>query len=477
VSERRGVTEAARHPYLIAFIVSFAFFMQMLDGTIIATALPQMAISFNDTPVNVSIGMTAYLLTLAVFIPISGWMADRFGSRTVFAAAIVTFSIGSILCGSSHNLGQFTAARILQAIGGAMMVPVGRLAVLRIVEKHELIRTTQFITIPGLIAPVLGPPIGGFITTAWSWRWIFYMNVPIGIAGVVMALLFMQNYRGSERRPFDVLGFLLGGAGFGCLMYGLSQISRSDANLPMVLSALAAGVVLGIAAVVHARRFPYPLIDLRTMRIPTFALSTLGGGLLFRLTVWSTPLLWPLMFQNTFGMSAFTSGLLIMWCAAGDVGITAIARPVLRRFGFRNVLLVNGFLCAMANLACIIFTPATPLVVIAAVLLSIGMLRSMQFTSLNALAYVDIPSPLMSSATSFAATMQQLSAGFGVAFGAIVLHLAAQFHGSSPSFTVSDFRVAYVAVALCGLASTVNFLRLAPAAGFEASGHRPVTVS
>lgn len=469
--ERRGVTEVPRRPLLIALIVSSAFFMQMLDGTIIATALPQMAQSFRDTPVNVSIGMTVYLLTLAVFIPTSGWMADRFGARTVFGGAIVVFTLGSILCGMSMTLGEFTAARILQAIGGAMMVPVGRLTVLRTAPKNELIRSMQFITIPGLVAPVLGPPLGGFITSYASWRWIFYLNVPIGLAGVVLVMLFMQNFRTEERRPFDVTGFVLSGAGFASLMYGISQISHSETNWPVALAVLAIGAGLAAGAIVHARHHPHPLIDLATLRIPTFALATVWGGSLFRITVGATPFLWPLMFQVNFGMSAFASGLLIAWCAAGDLGMQTLTRPILRRFGFRNVMLVNGSLCTVAIFACMVFGPQTPQFVIAAILLAIGILRSLQFTALHALSYVDIPPPLMSSATALAATVQQLSIGFGVAFGAFTLHVAAQLHGGSQTYSVTDFRIAFAAIGVCALLSTLHFLRLAPTAGVEASGH------
>jgi EmrB/QacA subfamily drug resistance transporter len=458
-------------PILIALIVSCAFFMQQLDGTVIATALPQMAISFNDTPVNVSIGMTAYLLTLAVFIPSSGWMADRFGARTIFGSAIAVFTIGSVLCGLASTLPLFTAARMLQAVGGAMMVPVGRLIVLRSVEKHELIRSMAFVSIPGLVAPVLGPPLGGFITTYFTWRWIFFLNIPIGLIGIALVALFFANVRSEERRRFDALGFVLSGAGLACLMFGFTALGRSADDLAVTLPILAAGAVLAVLAYRHIRVHPEPLVNLETLRIRNFAIATLWGGSLFRITIGSTPFLWPLMFQTSFGMSAFVSGLYMMACTGGDLSAQTLTRKIVRRFGFRNVLVVNGFICTAFFAACVAFRPSLPAAFIILVLLAIGMSRSLQFTSLNALGYVDVPAPLMSSATSLASTIQQLSIGVGVAFGALVLHVAAGARGdASATYSLADFHVAFVAITLISLGATLHFLRLRPSAGAAASG-------
>ena len=458
-------------PILIALIVSCAFFMQQLDGTVIATALPQMAISFNDTPVNVSIGMTAYLLTLAVFIPSSGWMADRFGARTIFGSAIAVFTIGSVLCGLASTLPLFTAARMLQAVGGAMMVPVGRLIVLRSVEKHELIRSMAFVSIPGLVAPVLGPPLGGFITTYFSWRWIFFLNIPIGLVGIVLVALFFQNLRSEDRRRFDAVGFVLTGAGLACLMFGFTSLGRTTGDAAVSIATLAVGAVLAGFAYRHVRRHPEPLLNLETLRIRNFAIATLWGGSLFRITIGSTPFLWPLMFQTSFGMSAFVSGLYMMACTGGDLSAQALTRKIVRSFGFRNVLVVNGFVCTAFFGLCVAFRPSSPAIFIILVLLVIGMSRSLQFTSLNALGYVDVPVPLMSSATSLASTIQQLSIGIGVAFGALVLHTAARARGeASAAYSVADFHIAFVAITLIAFASTLHFLRLRPSAGAAASG-------
>ena len=467
------ISSPPRRPILIALIVSCGFFMNQLDGTVIATALPQMARTFHDTPVNVSIGMTAYLLTLAVFIPSSGWMADRYGSRTVFGSAIAVFTIGSILCGFSPTLPAFTAARILQAVGGAMMVPVGRLVVLRSVEKHELIRAMAFVSIPGLVAPVLGPPLGGFITTYFSWRWIFFLNIPIGLVGVALVALFFANIREEERRPFDVVGFVLSGAGLAALMFGLTSLGRGTASPTLAVGMLLAGAVLAALAYLHVRRSPHPLVNLETLRIRTFAIATLWGGTLFRITIGSTPFLWPLMFQTTFGMTAFGSGLYMMACTGGDLAAQAFCRKVVRHFGFRNTLVINGFACTAFFGACVAFAPSSAPAFIIAVLLAIGVSRSLQFTSLNALGYVDVPPPLMSSATSLASTLQQLSIGMGVAIGALILHVSARAHGEvSQSYSLTDFHVAFIAMTFIALGSTLHFLRLRPSAG-DSARRRP----
>lgn len=470
----RRILAPENRPTLLALIVACAFFMEMLDGTIIATALPQIAVTFHERPVDLSIGMSAYLLTLAVFIPSSGWMADRFGSKTIFATAIVVFTGASVLCGSSNTLWEFTAARVLQGIGGAMMVPVGRLSVLRDTDKSQLIRLTQFITTPGLVAPVLGPPVGGFITTFSSWRWIFYLNVPIGIVGLVLVIAIMKNQRAEERRAFDFLGFILSGGGVGSLVIGLDQISRASIDWAFAGTLCAVGITLCALAFFHLRRAKHPLLDLSLLRIPTFALPTLIAGSSFRVMVGSTPFLWPLLFQVGFGMSAFVSGLVIIACAFGDLFMKLFAVRILRKFGFRQTLIYNGILSAAAVCACSIFSAATPIVVITLVLFIIGILRSVQFGSFNALTYVDVPPARMSAATSFASTIQQLSFGLGIAFGALALHGAAFIRGevATATFNVGDFRLAFVFAAMLALVSALAFTRLDPAAGENATGHR-----
>jgi len=448
-----------RRPFLIALIVACAFFMEQLDGTVIATALPQMARSFHDNPVDVGMGMTAYLLTLAVFIPISGWMADRFGARTIFRGAISVFTVASILCGFSTSLEHFVAARIVQGIGGAMMVPVGRLVVLRTAEKHELVRAMAFITTPGLVAPVLGPPLGGFITTYATWRWIFFLNIPIGIVGLILVALFMPNPRAEEHHAFDPLEFILTGTGLASLMYGIDMVERPDANWSAASAFCAVGLIVGTIAVVHARRSPHPLVDLSTLRIPTFATATLWSGVLYRIVIGSTPFLWPLMFQISFGLTPFASGLLVIGCALGDLSMKSVTTQILRRFGFRRVLVTNGVIAAVLIALSGMFTKETPPAAIFVVLIAVGMSRSMQFTSLNALGYADVPAAKMSSASALASTLQQLSFGMGIAVGALALKLSKSFH------------LALLAMGCLALLSALPCIRLDPQAGAEVSGH------
>jgi EmrB/QacA subfamily drug resistance transporter len=459
--------------WLIALIVACAFFMEMLDGSVIATALPQMAQSFHDNPVNLSIGMSAYLLTLAIFIPSSGWMADRFGSKTIFLAAIAIFTLASVLCGFSNSLWEFTAARIVQGVGGAMMVPVGRLVVLRSSEKKNLVNLMQFVTVPGLVAPVLGPPIGGFITTFTSWRWIFFLNIPIGILGISLVAAFMVNHKTAERRSFDMLGFVLSGAGLASLLFGLDQLGRPDGDPALTWGLIGGGTFVCVLAYLHLLRAPEPLIDLTLFRIPTFGLSTLFAGTGFRIVIGATPFLWPLMFQVGFGMSAFASGALIIACAAGDLGMKIYAQRILRTFGFKRVLVFNGLLVGGSIALCALFDASTPIVAIVFVLFLIGCLRSVQFGSFMALTYVDIPPARMSAASSLSSTIQQMAFGMGVAFGALALHLRAFVTGSATqTYTVADFRIAFLAAAALAIVSALAFTRLDPHAGAEASGHR-----
>ena len=467
-----------QRPVLVALIVACAFFMEMFDGTVIATALPQMARSFHENPVNLSIGMSAYLIALTVFIPSSGWLSDRYGSKTIFAAAIVVFTVASVLCGLSGALVPFTAARVLQGVGGAMMVPVGRLVVMRGSDKRDLIRLVQYITTPGLVAPVLGPPIGGFITTYSSWRWIFFVNVPIGIAGLGLVLAFMHNHRATERRAFDATGFALSGIGLSALVFGLDQLARPNVPAWVLALLLGGGAILCGFAFVHLRRTAHPILDLSLWQIPTFARGTLFAGTAFRVVIGTTPLLWPLLFQVGFGMNAFAAGLLIIGCAGGDLTMKFFAARILHRFGFRRTLVVNGLLATLAMAACATFTRATSVALIFLLLFVIGLARSVQFGAFNALTYVDVPPERMSAATSLGSTVQQLAWSLGIAFATSVLGIVALLrHPALPGYTVGDFRLAFIPVAALAFLSALDFLRLDPHAGAAATGHRGPAVS
>ncbi len=466
------LTAATRRSVSVALLVAGAFFMETLDGTVIATALPQMARSFGISPVDLNMGMTAYMLTLAVFIPVSGWVADRLGARTVFSSAVGAFTFASILCGVSNSLWQFTAARILQGIGGAMMVPVGRLVVLRITEKKDLMRSIAYITRPGQVAPILCPPAGGYITTYSSWRWIFFLNVPLGLIGIILATLWIVNDREHGGRPFDWLGFALAGTSCTAFMYSLELMGRESPRWTTVGLFFAYSVAAGWMSVRHMHRTPHPLIDFATLKIPTFAV-TIWGGSLFRIAINVSPFLLPLLFQISFGLTAFQSGLLVLAMFAGNLSMKPVTTPVLRRFGFRKVLLVNGGITAVLILCCGLLAPQTPKLIIITVLFLHGLSRSMQFTCLATLAFVDIPKALMSSATSFAAVTQQMSMGMGVAVGAVSLRAAAVMRGHLSAIpALMDFHIAFGLVSVLALVAILDCFPLDPLAGSEVSGHR-----
>ncbi|HTD43756.1 MAG TPA: MFS transporter [Bryobacteraceae bacterium] len=466
------VPASTHRSVFVALLVAGAFFMENLDGTVIATALPQMAASFGVSPVDLNLGMTAYMLTLAVFIPVSGWVADRLGARTVFSGAIALFTFASILCGISNGLWEFTAARILQGIGGAMMVPVGRLVVLRITEKKDLMRSIAYITWPGLMAPVIGPPVGGFITTYSSWRWIFFLNVPLGVAGIILATLWITNEHENAARPFDWLGFALAGSACTSFMYSLELLGRQSAHWSTIGLFFAYGVLGGWMAVRHMRRTPHPLIEFATLKVRTFAI-VIWGGSLFRIAISVSPFLLPLMFQVPFGMSAFQSGLLVLAMFAGNLSMKTITTPVLRRFGFRSVLIYNGLITGLLILSFSFLAPQTPRPLIVAVLFMHGLSRSMQFTCLATLAFVDIPKSLMSSATSFISVVTQLGMGMGVAVGAVALRLSAWIHSERTGVpTLTDFHVAFALVSMIAVIAVIDCFGLERNAGAEVSGHR-----
>ena len=380
-----------RSPLYVTSLIAGAFFMENLDGTIIATALPQMARSFHVGAVNLNIGMTAYLLTLAVFIPISGWLADRFGSRSIFAAAIATFTFASLLCGASHNLTQFTLMRILQGMGGAMMVPVGRLIVLRSTPKDKLTEAIAYITWPGLTALVVGPPLGGFITTYASWHWIFFLNLPLGVAALVLTLLWVENVRTGEKHAFDWLTFVLAGTASAGAVYGMEKLGSEGVMWQLPALILALSLLSGAGALVAAHRNPATsLIDLESMRLKTYSLSVYGASA-FRIAVSVLPFLLPLMFQIAFGLNAFHSGLYLLALFAGDLSMKAFVIQALRRFGFRQILIVNGIITAVSMAFCSLLSPQTAVVVVVLVLFLHGAFRSMQFTCMTTLAYSEIP--------------------------------------------------------------------------------------
>lgn len=466
--------DAASKSRLVPLIVAAALFMEMLDGTIIAVALPAMAASLGTDPVTLTIGITSYLLTLVVVIPASGWLADRYGVKTTFATAIAGFMLASLACGLSENLWQFTLSRIAQGASAALMSPVGRLAVLRNTEKKDLVRAIAFITWPALIAPVVGPPLGGLITETLSWRFIFFVNLPLGLIGILLVLRFVPNHKSSERRPFDGVGFVLTALALGALIAALDLATHGGVGFGVIALLSLTGLACGFLAVRHISAKPGRLVDLATFRVKTFMAATLQGGALFRITAGGVPYLLPLYFQIGFGLDAFTAGLMVLAYALGNVAMKTVTTPVLRRFGFRRVLTVNGLMASLAILACATLTPGLPAAVTMIVLFAAGCFRSMQFTSQNTLMFADIPDGLKSSATTLSSMVHQLSIGIGVAVAALVLNSSASLRGGADAAPDSvDFRIALAAMALIALVSVSRFFFLDPDAGAEVSGHRP----
>ncbi|TDR42463.1 EmrB/QacA subfamily drug resistance transporter [Tahibacter aquaticus] len=452
----------------LPLIIACALFIENMDSTAISTALPTIAAEFDTSPVALKLALTTYLVALAVFIPVSGWIADRYGSRTTFVLAIAVFLLGSIACAASGSLPALVAARFVQGMGGALMVPVGRLVLLRTVPKNELVVALSWLTIPALVGPMLGPPLGGFIVTWFDWRWIFLINLPMGALGIALALRYVPNLR-EPPGPLDGVGFALSGLGLALTLFGFSTIGRHLVPLWVALGCLGSGLVALLAYVVHAQRHPRPLLDLSLFRLPTFRAGVVGGSL-FRIGVGATPFLLPLMLQLGFGLSPLQSGLITFVSAAGAMFMKTLAANILRRWGFRRVLVFNA-LIASVLLACYgLFRADTPHLFISAVLLIAGCFRSLQFTSLNAISYAEVDPVRMGQASSLAGMMQQLSLSVGVAIGGYALQLASVFSGQAETAAV-NFSVAFAVVGFCSALSVWSMWRLPAEAGEEMAGN------
>ncbi len=458
--------------WLIPLVVASALFMEQMDSSVISTSLPAIARDLGEDPVILKLALTSYLLSLAVFIPVSGWCADRFGARPVFQAAIIVFICSSIGCALSDSLGELILARALQGVGGAMMVPVGRLIMLRSVPKGRMIDAMAYLTIPALMAPIIGPPLGGYLTTFHDWRWIFWINVPFGLAGIALAHRYMPNAKDTHDERLDWTGFFLAGVGLATLIFGFTVYGRDFLPGFVAPAMMGAGSLLIGAYLLHARRTPRPILDLDLLKIATLRTS-LGGGGLFRLGIGAIPFLLPLMLQVGFGLDAFRSGLIILAGALGAVLMKFTASAILRRFGFRTVLTVNALICAGFLGIYATFSPATPHLWIAAILIVGGFFRSLQFTALNAVAYADIPEASMSRATALVAVAQQLFLSAGVAFAAFVLETSRALRGDD-QLVVEDFSITFVIIAAMMAAAALLHRRLAPDAGADVSRHQVV---
>ena len=451
----------------LALIVACALFIENMDSTAIATSLPVIAEDLGTEPIALKLAFTAYLLALAVFIPVSGWIADRFGARSTFMVAIAVFLLGSLACAASSSLEQLVAARFLQGMGGALMVPVGRLVLLRTVPKNELVRALSWLTVPALVAPIIGPPLGGLISTYSDWRWIFLINIPMGLLGLALAWRYVPDLR-EPVKPLDWTGFALSGLGLALALFGFSSLGRHMVSTSVAVGCLVLGLAGMAGYVWHALRHPHPLIDLRLLKLPTFRAGVMGG-MLFRIGIGATPFLLPLMLQLGFGLTPLASGLLTFVSAVGAMFMKTIAASVLKRFGFRRVLWINALLASAMLAGFGLFRADTAHWVIMAVLLVSGCFRSLQFTSLNAISYADVDSARMGQASSLSGMMQQLSLALGVAIGGYALQIAGAFTGQDYA-DASNFGWAFLTVGTISALSAWVMFRLPRDAGAEMAG-------
>ncbi|WP_043361918.1 MDR family MFS transporter [Belnapia sp. F-4-1] len=459
-------------PRLTAAIVASALFMQNLDSAAVTTALPSMAADMGVEPARLGVAITAYLVSLTVFIPVSGWVADRFGAKRVFMAAIAVFTVASILCGRATGVPEMIAARVFQGVGGAMMVPVARLLLLRQVRKEEMLSAMTWLTMPAMIGPISGPPLGGFLTDAFGWQSVFLINVPIGLLGLALVAWKIEDVPPGDPGPPDVVGLLLIGLALALFMFGLETIGRHVVTEGIPEAALVLGLMFGWAAIRHCLRAKRPAIDLSLLRIRSFSQGVIVGSL-FRIGAGATPFLVPMLLQVGFGKTASAAGLVSFATALGALAMKPLARPILRRFGFRSVLIATSVLSAAGIAVAALFTPAWPLSAIFLLLAAGGLFRSLQFTALNTISFADIPATRLSAATSFSGTVQQLAPALGVVLATTSLEVSKSLSGHHLA-EVPDFAAAFVVAALVVLASCPFFLRLAPDAGAEVSGHRPL---
>jgi EmrB/QacA subfamily drug resistance transporter len=444
----------------LPWVVATALFMEQLDSTIVNTAVPSMAVSLNVTPLSLKAVVTSYILSLAVCIPISGWMADRFGTRRVFGSAVILFTFSSVMCGLSVNVPMLVAARILQGIGAAMMTPVGRLTIIRTFAKSELLMAMNFVIIPALIGPLLGPTVGGVIVHWLSWREIFFINVPVGLIAIYLIYRHMPDYHGDDPRPLDVVGLVLFGSGVALLSWLLEIFGEHQIDIISAVTFLIISLSLLGAYGWHARQVPFPLLRLNLFQVRTFRVSVVGG-FITRLGLGGLPFLLPLLYQLGLGLPAWQSGLLMMPAALAAMGMKLISASVLRRFGYRQVLIVNTVLIGMTIGLFSQVGPATPVVLIILLGLTQGFFNSLQFSSMNSMAYSDIEQSDSSMASTIASSMQQMSMSFGLACGSLI---TAWYLGGLPQSdriaVVSALHSAFLTLAVLTIVSSLSFWTL-----------------
>ncbi|HEX3976344.1 MAG TPA: MFS transporter [Solirubrobacteraceae bacterium] len=449
-----------------ALLVAGCFFMENLDGTIVTTAAPRIGRALHVPATSVGLVIAAYMVTLAVLIPLSGWMAARWGARSVFLSAIAIFTLSSLACAASTTFPELVVFRVLQGVGGAMMVPVGRLVVLSRTEKSQMLRMVGLLVWPALLAPVIAPLAGGVITTYASWRWLFLVNVPLGVLALAVAWRLIDSPRAEDAPPLDPAGVVLTCGGLAAATYMAYLLSQSSVSWSGVIACAVAAVAALSGATVHLLRTAHPLVNLRTLRVPTFR-AALGGGSLFWTAITSVPFLLTLLFQNAFGWSPVKSGAVVLFVFVGNLGIKPATTPMLRRFGYRPVLVAATAGAAATMVAAAFFDAATPLALIAGVAVLNGIGRSVSLTCYSTIAFSDTPPEQIRDANTLQATAQQLAVGLGVPVGAVALRAGGALSRALPGAptTTSPFTVAFLLLAIVALGGTVGALRLHPDAG------------
>ncbi len=455
---------------LLPWLVAVAFFMESLDTTILNTAVPAISSALHVAPLSMKAVLASYTLSLAVFIPISGWMADRFGTRRVFASAIGLFTLGSFLCGISSDIHLLVACRILQGCGGAMMVPVGRLTLVRTFAKSDLLRTMSFVSIPALVAPMLGPIAGGLIVGYLHWRFIFFLNIPIGLAGLILVYLHLPDYR-EESHPLDVVGLFLFGSGIALLSYVLEIFGEHTLSPPVISGLLVLSVVLLAGYGIHARSLPFPLLQLRLFSIRTFR-AAVSGSFFTRLGIGGVPFLLPLLYQVGLGFTPIQSGLLVMPQAIASMSMKAIMPRLLSRIGYRGVLISNTLILGVLLMVFATIGLRTPVWAIVLQAFLYGAFTSLQYTSMNTLVYADIEEEDTSSASSIASTMQQMSISFGVAAAGLATAFFVPSTHSEPTQMIQGIHKALIALGVLTIVSTIVFRSLKSGDGDDVSMHK-----
>jgi EmrB/QacA subfamily drug resistance transporter len=462
-------SDASKH--LLPWLVAVAFFMESLDTTILNTAVPAISSALGVAPLSMKSVLASYTLSLAVFIPISGWMADRFGTRRVFASAIGLFTLGSCLCGISSNIHLLVACRILQGCGGAMMVPVGRLTLVRTFAKSDLLRTMSFVSIPALVAPMLGPIAGGLIVGYLQWRFIFFVNIPIGLAGLILVYLHLPDYREEKTHPLDIVGLILFGSGIALLSYVLEIFGEHTLSAREMSGLLGLSLALLSGYGVHASHLSFPLLQLKLFSIRSFR-AAVSGSFFTRLGIGGVPFLLPLLYQVGLGFTPIQSGLLVMPQAIAAMSMKTIMPRILSRLGYRGVLIFNTLILGVLLMVFATIGLRTPVWAIVLQAFLYGAFTSLQYTSMNTLVYADITEKDTSSASSIASTMQQMSISFGVATAGLATAFFVPSTHSNPTEMIHGIHKALIALGILTIASTIVFRSLKSGDGDDVSQHR-----